>query len=241
MSCEKSLELVSSLLDGRLTAGEREKAMAHTRSCGDCGSRLRTYESLRQDVRSAGQVEVPDWLVAKLHMMASAQLVRRLNPERPARAVGHWLNRLSLAFDNLARPMALPLAGGLLSALLLFGAVLQQAFPAHFRNDVQTMLSTDPDGQVVDWTLDNKHYFEAGQDAPSLQPINAVITGDSTVVELTIDPSGHVADYTIVRGELPREAINLFVWSRFTPATIFGYPTWGKTLVIFHRPTSARG
>jgi hypothetical protein len=259
MSCEKSLELVSSVLDGRMTAGEREEAMAHVKSCEVCNSGYWSLYGVRQSLQAIRQPVLPGWLAARLGVIASHEAERRRRRESLTMRFGHWADRVRLSFDNLMRPMALPVAGGLVSALLLFGAVVQQPFPAHFRDDVPTMVSTEPDGQVVDWTQDNRHYFENGLDAPRLEartsevpaaddgfrvsvlPTWAVVgPANDTLVEVTIDPNGHVADYTVVRGELPREAKSFFLFSRFTPATLFGRPTWGKKLVLFPRSSPAR-
>jgi hypothetical protein len=241
MTCENPLELASSILDGRLPEAEREAAMAHVLACGTCSPVFRSLRGVREGVKSLAVVKAPADLSTQLAVIASRERARRLRRDTPAVSVFHWSSRLALAIDNLARPMALPVAGGLLSALLLFGAVLQQAFPAHFRNDVPTMMFTDPDGQVVDWTIDNKHYYQSGQDAPRLESINAIIDGDDTVVSLIIDPTGHVADYSVLRGELPSEAKSLFLLSRFTPATLFGQPTWGKMLMLFRHSDRSAG
>ena len=240
MSCEISLDLVSSLHDGRLAGGEREKAVAHVAACPDCILEYRWLETFSEELKAARQAEPPDWL-ARLRVLASHAIERQLRRSNPKRLLAHWADPFSLAFDHLAKPMALPLAGGLLSALLLFGTVLQQAFPAHFRDDVPTIMSTEADGQVVDWAMDNKHYYESGMDAPRIRSLGSDTSGDATVVQVTIDPNGYVADYTVIRGELPEEAKNLFLLSRFTPATLFGYPAWGKKLVLFRSPRAARG
>ena len=241
MNCEISLDLVSSLHDGRLAGEEREKAVAHVAACPECGLEYRWLESLSAELRAARQAEPPDWLSARLRVMASHAMERQLRRSNPNRLLAHWATRFSLAFDHLAKPMALPLAGGLLSALLLFGTVLQQAFPAHFRNDVPTMMSTEADGQVVDWGMDHKHFYEDGLDAPRIQSLDTDTSDDATVVQVTIDPNGYVADYVVIRGVLPEEAKNLFLLSRFTPATLFGHPAWGKKLVLFRGPKAARG
>ena len=48
-----------------------------------------------------------------------------------------WAGRVQLVFENLMRPMALPFAGGVLSALVMFAMLVPSlAFPHNFRNDV---------------------------------------------------------------------------------------------------------
>ncbi len=248
MSCEKSLELVSSVLDGRLSAGEREKAMAHVESCPACSSEFNSLFTLRQDLKALKQPTPPEWLGAKLQVMASHELQRRMARENLSVRLSAWAGRVRLSFDNMMKPMALPFAGGLVSALLLFGAVVQQAFPAHFRDDVATNITTDPDGQIEIPTVmstDTKGNDidltpRAGWMIPRFEPVNADVTDAGTLAELTISPDGIVGSYRVVRGDLTREMKEFILWSKFTPATIFGKPAWGKKLVLFRHVDSAR-
>ena len=50
---------------------------------------------------------------------------------------------------------------------------------------------------------------------------------------LIIDERGHVQDYYLSGGELTDEMNSLIMFSRFTPATIDGQPTWGLKQVVF--------
>ncbi len=237
MSCKHPPEVVSSLLDGRLSPKEAETASAHLEACSECNSEYRSARNLRHALRSLDESPMPITLVTKLRVLASHERQRRLRHLNLAAAMRHHLDRLQLVFDNMMKPMALPFAGGLVSALLLFGTIVPSlAFSYKYPFDVPIMLYTDPDGKVVDWMQDDKHYYDNSLDVPRLEPVNSVVSGDSTAVEVTIDPEGRISDYAVVRGELTKAAESLILFSRFTPATLFGQPTWGKKLVVYRRP-----
>lgn len=216
MSCGIVQERISLLLDRKVTAEERENVLAHIGSCRDCGARFEAMQALRTELRKMDQPAIPAYLAGRLRVLASHERIRRLaRVSLPAR-VGHWAARMRLAFDNLMRPMALPFAGGLLSALVMFATLVPTlAFPHNFRNDVPLwMLYTNP----------------------ALEEMSPVDASDETVVELTIDERGRVQAYSVTQGELTPEMENeIIMFSRFAPATLFGQPTWGKALVSFRR------
>jgi hypothetical protein len=126
------------------------------------------------------------------------------------------------------RPVALPVAGGVLSALLLFGALVPTLIFRHEIGNESPLSFTDPDGMVVNW--------RPGE-IPRLEPVDAVVSSDENVLELTIDEEGRVADYAVRQGQLTPEMLTFIQFSQFTPAMFFGKPTWGKKLVVFPRHT----
>ena len=175
---------------------------------------------------------MPDGLAERLRVLASherEQLLLRMNL---AARLRNWKERVQLSFDNMMRPLALPFAGGLLSALVIFACFMQMpAFPSYVRSDVPLpMIATDPDGDEVYW---------AGQ-APQLLPVTQDVSSDATAALLLIDPQGRVADYMVAHGEATQEMKNYFLLSRFTPATSFGQPTWGYKVVLFPHKGAAR-
>jgi hypothetical protein len=178
---------------------------------------------------------MPDGLAERLRVLASHERERLLLRVNLAARLRNWRERLQLSFDNMMRPLALPFAGGLLSALstlVIFAFVMQTtAFPSNVRSDVRpSMIATDPDGEVVDWV---------GR-APQLLPVTEDVSSDATVALLLIDPQGRVADYMVAHGEATREMKNFFLFSRFTPATSFCQPAWGYKLVLFPHKSAAR-
>jgi hypothetical protein len=228
MSCENFEERISSHLDGLLDAGEREGVLEHLEACRNCGARLRTLGELRARLRRLEEPRIPDALTVRLRVLASHEQARRV-------AHATWSARMGgirLTFENLMRPVALPVAGGVLSALLLFGALVPTLIFRHEIGNDSPLSFTDPDGMVVNWT----------GDIPRLEPVDAVVSSDENVLELTVDNEGRIADYTVRQGQLTPEMLTIIQFSQFTPAMFFGKPTWGKKLVVLPRHLrSARG
>lgn len=243
MSCDSVQERISSLLDHQLVSAEREDVSAHLQSCATCSARLQALESLRAALRGMNQSPVPPALAMRLRVIASHERWRHLSSISVSASLRCWGDRAELVFENLMRPLALPFAGGLLSALLLFGMLVPNlSFQHNFHDDLQLAFSSDPDGRLVEslpgegsptwlWT----------RDSVRLEPANAISSRDETVLELTIDEYGRVADYSVSQGQLTPEMQSLILWSRFTPGTLNGKKASGKVSVVFHRHHHVRG
>jgi hypothetical protein len=227
MSCDDMHEMFSSLLDRRVTAKQEESVLAHLESCRQCGAKFESMRELRGALRQLDKPELPARLIVGLRMLAFNDRLRRLSHVSLSARARRWAGRVELIFENLMRPMALPFAGGVLSALVMFAMLVPSlAFPHNFRNDVPL------------WRL----YTD-----PALQEMNPVDAGDEIVVEVTIDERGRVQGYVVTQGRMTPEIENnlennLVLFSRFAPATVFGRPTWGRVLVSFRRSQiSVRG
>jgi hypothetical protein len=119
--------------------------------------------------------------------------------------------------------LALPAAGGLAAAVLLFMAVMtnfQGIISVPQPGDVPTILATE--AQLKSTLLDT---------AP--EEINVVVL---------VDEQGRVIDYSLPKGldlaarqELKREIGNSLLFSQFHPRTTFGQPTVGWVRVTFRR------
>lgn len=155
----------------------------------------------------------------RLRIAASRELAR--NAQSASRLPG-WARRLKLALDNLMKPLALPAAGGLCAAILLFATILVPTFSGAFylapAGDVPIGLSTDP---VL----------------KSMAPIGFHY-GDAEV-NLRIDEQGRIVNYSIVGGQgLEKDAMrrsieNNLLFTQFTPATAFGVPVTGTIRLSF--------
>jgi hypothetical protein len=127
-------------------------------------------------------------------------------------------DRARLFVDNLMRPLALPFAGGIFSAVALFSMWVIPTYPLRgsITADVPTGLSTQAAIQQTG-------------------PVGA--TGD-VVVDVTVEPladgTGRMLDYHIVCGNVPndealRHSIESFlIFTVFKPATALGQPVVGK-------------
>ena len=131
MSCEKVQKQISSLLDRKLAAGEREGVLAHMASCRECNAHAEALHSLRAELSSLRKRTVPEELCMRLRVLASHERERRLARLTLSARMSCWAAQLQLCFDNLMRPLALPFAGGSLMALVTFSLLVPSlSFPA---------------------------------------------------------------------------------------------------------------
>lgn len=228
MSCENAQELISSFLDGRLPAAERENVLAHAGTCRECGSTLASLKAQRALLRKMAQAPVPQVLAARLRVLASHERERQLARVSIHERLRRLSAKIDLVVDNLMRPVALPLAGGLLSTLLVFGLMMPSLSSSHqtggddFSTLPQGSIVTNPYDQGADDDARDFPIF-ASPDQPNSDYVN--------IVNLTIDESGRVADWSIVRGQVTDEMKDIILFSHFVPATTFGVRTSGTIQV----------
>jgi len=233
MSCENVQELISLLLDRRLSEGERENVLAHTRRCRKCGAHLETLQEMRAALLGLAQPSVPPGLTARLRVLASHERNRYLARLNFGARLQDWSEWIRLAFDNLMRPFALPFTGGIVSALLVFSLLVPNlSFPHNYGDETYTIDFTFPDGAVVGATDDVDN-------APRIEPVGVAILPGERAIDLVIDDQGKVRGGVVMHGDLTPDMINVILLSRFTPATYSGQPTWGQIRVVF--PHHRRG
>ncbi len=171
----------------------------------------------RQTLRSLPRRTPPADLTVRLRVIASRERAR--NAVRKSGSRG-WFRHAGLTLDNLMKPLALPAAGGLCAAILLF-MILVPTFSGAFymgsAMDVPTGLFTGPT-------------------VKSLAPIGFQY-GDAEV-DLRIDEQGRIVNYAIVGGQGPNDALhrsieNNLLFTQFTPATAFGVPITGTLRLSF--------
>lgn len=163
----------------------------------------------------------PPALEDALRVVAARELDRRRRP-RPtlAQVWNAWISRVGFSITQLMRPLALPFAGGVTSALMLFSALIPN-YPmrANAEYDVPTVLTT-------------------GVTVKGLAPIG--VPGGEVVVDVFVDLQGRLIDYAIVSPHsalhnhaLRRAIENNLLFATFTPATAFGQPISGRVRVSF--------
>jgi hypothetical protein len=231
MSCENVQERISLLLDCKLPAAEREYVLAHLDACGQCGERFESMQHMRASLRDMARPRVPAALVTQLRVMASHECARRIARKNLAARAAHWVTATRLAFDNLMRPFAVPVTGGVMSALVMFSLLVPSlSFPHNYSYEPPLAVAAtdvqwgDPDGKIVG----------ASADHARLLPGDAVIYGNEVSLTLLIDEHGRVQDYYLSGGELTDEMKSLILLSQFTPATVSGQPTWGLKQIVFN-------
>jgi anti-sigma factor RsiW len=219
MSCHTVQNSLSEFLDHRLGADERTRVAGHLAVCRKCAAYLREFSEVRDSLKSLPQPAVPERLRTQLQVLASHERARRNATKTLPLALHTWAGNIRLAVDNLMRPLAVPLAGGLASALLLFSLLVPTlGFRPSVLNDVPTRLFTA---------------------ATLVEAAPLGIHNDETVVELYVDAKGQATNYSVQQGkispEMQADLTKMMFFSRFTPATWFGQPTNGKVLVSFRR------
>jgi hypothetical protein len=230
MSCENVQPLISSLVDRRVAGKQREEALAHLDTCRACSAEFESLQIQRAALRSLAAPIVPGVLQDRLKVLASHERARRLSRITWAARFAHWRSLAALRLSNLVRPVALPFAGGLLCALLVFAALIPSVTYAHLSSsEPPSPVFTDPDGQLV-----------GEGEFPKLERANEPALHGKVVVLLTIDDRGRVQNYTVTKGVMTPEVQNFILFSKFTPATSFGKPTWGQVRAVFGADTDIR-
>lgn len=118
--------------------------------------------------------------------------------------------------------MAIPFAGGFLSAVVLFSMWLVPTYPLRANNtyDIPTMLSTEA----------------------SIKGASVISAASADiVVDVTVDDQGKMVDYRIVSGQpllqdknLRRRLENMLLFTTFVPATSFGQPMAARLRLSLH-------
>jgi hypothetical protein len=146
-------------------------------------------------------------------------MLNRQTLEKRWALVQDWVH---LNVENVMRPVALPFAGGLFSAIVLFSmwVVPTYSVRASSTYDIPTMLSTEAE-------------------IKGANPVSAA-NGD-IVIDVNVDDQGKMIDYKIVSGEhlvqeqgLRRRLENMLLFTEFVPATSFGRPTPARMRLSLH-------
>ncbi len=237
MSCENVQERISLLLDCKLPAGDREHVLAHINSCRQCGSRFESMQYMRSSLRNLARPNVPPALASQLRVMASHERARQVARRNFAARVEHWVSLVRLCFDNMMRPFALPITGGLLSALVIFSVLVPNlSTPRSYSNEPPVAGLTS----AMQWGDPDAIWLGTGDTHAWLEPASALIYGNQVSLTLVIDERGRVHDYYLSGGELTDEMKSLILLSQFKPATVNGQPTWGLKQLVFSRGNHLR-
>lgn len=222
MKCQAVGRRISAYLDGLLSPGERQQVELHLSGCPACARETQQLAQLRTRLRALPARMPPPYLATSLRVIASRERARIAARASLGVTFRHWLEHASLASQNLMRPLALPFAGGLVSAVLLFGMLVPQ-FPRRtvVNDDVPTMLTTE---------------------AAVKSALSFGLGDNDIVVDVLVDESGRMLDYWVPDGQgwasdpqLRRSIEKTLVCTQFTPGTMFGMPASGKLRITLRR------
>jgi hypothetical protein len=179
-------------------------------------------EVLSRALRSLPARISPAGLTTSLRVIASRERQRMLGQRTFGHRWAGWRDAVSLSMTNFMRPMAIPFAGGVMSAVVLFSMWLVPTYPlrANSTYDIPTMLSTEA----------------SISSASAFGEANGEI-----VVDVTVDGQGKMVDYRIVSGQLllqdqklRRRLENMLLFTGFIPATSFGQPMAARMRLSLH-------
>lgn len=177
MKCWSVNRRSTDYVDGRLRRSEHSRMEAHLSECQECESRIREIRSLRSTLRKLPEPKAPDDLRTRLRVSASLerQLLLETDGSRLRRAWNNWKFRM----DQMMRPITIPATGGLLSSLVLFGAL---AF----------MIGTTTQGVAYEVPV-----LYASRADPNLVPVEL---RSSVVLTLSLDGNGRITEYAVRDG-----------------------------------------
>ena len=170
------------------------------------------------------RLEPPPELGARLHVAASQRCVELVRQASLRSELRYWLDIARVWSDNLMRPFALPVAGGLVSAVFLFMMVVPMygVRASSPDDDVPTSLTTVATLRGSTYSFGVEH--------------------SDVVVDVLIDEQGRMISYSAPAGQdwqvnpkIRRSVENALLCTQFNPATLFGLPKSGKLRITFRR------
>ena len=211
MTCHTARQKLAAYIDEHLRADESAALRRHLLACAGCHEEYEYQARLNSPLRELPRLAPPPAVATAIRLRLSAEA-------RPDR----W-QRWQVHLSNLMRPVALPAAGGLLTALILFRVLMPAVSAVRAAgHDVPTVLRTEP-------------RFKAASVLP---------WSEDMLVEAWIDEQGKVTNFEVlnpapseaaVGKELHNQITNILLTTLFEPATQFGQPTHGKVLLSLRR------
>jgi len=210
-------------MDGQLDQPVLGRISEHLAHCRECHRISAEQVRIKAALGMLPERMPPADLRIALLSLASREIERRREGVGLKARFSRWVEDWQFRLDGLMRPFALPFAGGLLSAVLLFALfVPMYTVPGKTMvQDVPTMLFTEA-------TVNN---------IPNLD-----MNEDEVLVDLVVDGQGRIVDYSAPHGQdwmrnlpLRRRLENALLFTDFTPSTMFGYPASTRVRLTIRR------
>jgi hypothetical protein len=217
MKCRGVVEQLAVLVDAEAAEAPSQALREHLGQCPKCSATYFQMHEVRSVLSSMPVHRPPAQLAAKLRAIATEQRITRGRNFGWQTAIRQWADNLRVHGSNMMRPFALPVAGGLVSAVFLF-MMLAPMYGLHgtqTESDVPTILTTK--AALMSSTL-------------SFGLIQSDI-----VVEVIVDGQGRMVDYSVPLGQgweldpvFRKDIENTLLCTQFKPATMFGLPRSSK-------------
>jgi anti-sigma factor RsiW len=216
MKCLETRRIMSSYLDCEVTREQVSAMQAHLESCNECLHRFRALQRTKLATSSLGRKRVPPELALRLRIAISREIA--------AARHSRW-EMLRVHWENAFHALMVPATGGLVTAVLTFGLLINllMPIPVPEANDVPSTFYTPPQLQTTPFEL----AVESGRTEP-------------LIVEALVGADGRVQDYRILSGgdndaSAAANLKNMLIFATFRPATSFGRPTAGRTILAFSK------
>jgi len=207
--------MFSPYLDGAISGRDMHAMEQHLAGCPPCRADYAALARTQSLVAGLGRRPAPPELALKLRVALSQAVSRSLSRRMDA---------LWVRLENALNAVMVPATAGIVTSVFAFGLFIGVVAPAQLQGsqDVPTSLYTPP--QLA---------------AAPFDPLGAA-GAESLVVEIAVDAQGRVQDYRILSG--PQDAQQLLpklnrmmIFTIFQPATNFGRPIPGRTVLTFSK------
>jgi putative zinc finger protein len=217
-SCIKTQKLMSPFIDSMVTAVEAETVHAHVSTCDPCRRQLQILISMRSLLTRMDMPAVPTDLVLASRV--------RLSQERNK----NLLVKFETRFNNILRPLAIPVIFGVSLTTLCFGILL-----AALASNATAMAQS---------TVEEQPVFALYQPVRTTDPTMSRFASskrqtwdEPLMIETGVDEDGRVTEYRIISGpqnaEVNRWIREVLSLAQFTPAIAFGKPVGSKIILSF--------
>ena len=183
LTCANAKRLSSIYVDGALGAFNRARVTAHLRRCEACAGYFDQLSALRSTLRSLPAPSIPSRLASTLRVLASRE--RRIVNHNHGSLLDYRFESWRFRFNQMMRPMALPVTGGLVSSLVLFGTL------------VLTMGANAP--VVVAVAADEPLLSYPAPIQPYLIPVE--LRSREVTLTMTLDGLGQLRRYAVADGK----------------------------------------
>ncbi|MGO9641327.1 MAG: anti-sigma factor family protein [Candidatus Acidiferrales bacterium] len=238
MTCGQVRSVLPGYLDGTVSdsagsAGHSE-IVRHLAECTGCRQELEKYRKLSSLMSRVERAAPPPDLAVRIRVAIS----RAREEEGFANHLRRLRNRTELVVKNILEPLALPVTGGVVVALVVFAMVYQ------------VLGVSVPLGAVAG---DSPSNLLQPARVESLAQFPMTALGDTSpgggmhplLVEATVSADGKAASYRILSGpsdeSVRRQLDQVMMFSRFRPELSFGRPTTGGHVVLSFSEVRVRG
>ena len=217
MNCTEVKSLFSPYLDGAVTGAQMHAIGQHIQSCSHCAREYKLLVQTQNMLTSLGRVKAPSDLPLRLRVAISQEAAQARRPR---------FQGLRVRLENAINGFMVPATAGMVSAVIIFGILMGfVGLPdlGAMNNDVPLMLNTAPQ-------------LQSSVVGTGIGPINS----DSLVIEAYVGADGRVQDFRVLSDpqeskDLLPQVKNMLILSTFRPATSFGRPMAGRTVLSFSK------